>query len=65
VSVNLNLTTWEFPQATRFILVNDRMPLNEEHCRIAIDQADFKISDVAFLDGAAAYFRRRDIQFHQ
>ena len=34
VSANLNLTTYGFPHAARFVLVNDRVPRNDEHCAV-------------------------------
>jgi hypothetical protein len=34
VSANLSLATCGFPYATRFVLVNERVPRNDEHCAL-------------------------------
>jgi hypothetical protein len=34
VSANLSFATCGFPHATRFVLVNDRVPRDEEHCAL-------------------------------
>jgi hypothetical protein len=34
VNANLSLPTCGFPHATRFVLVNDRLPRNDEHCAL-------------------------------
>ena len=34
VNANLSLATCGFPHATRFVLVNDRVPRNNEHCAL-------------------------------
>lgn len=72
MSVKLNLATWGFPQATRFILVNDRMPLNEEHCALCggtIEKGyvrDFKIGliycDTQCFAGGAYNFTKDHVR---
>jgi hypothetical protein len=34
VSASLSLATCGFQHATRFVLVNDRVPRNDEHCAL-------------------------------
>jgi hypothetical protein len=34
VSANLSLVTCRVPQATRFVLVNDRVPRDDKHCAL-------------------------------
>ena len=68
MNANLSLATCGFPNATRFVLVNDRVLRNDEHCALCggtIEKGYVRDFKTGLIYCEYAVLRRWDIQLHK